>query len=158
MPTSPATHDSAPLPAAAPPSAPLLMPTELNPAAWTRAAARLLAKMIGEFAYEEILEPRPRGSGTYTLRLDDDFRLPKAANWRSPPSLTTFHPILPGVVVWLWRLFRILFTRVRGILFHSDTEHATTTAFPLSWGYTPISAGKLSGKGRGKQNAAAKNS
>ncbi|XCW06784.1 IucA/IucC family siderophore biosynthesis protein [Streptomyces sp. HUAS MG47] len=71
------------------------MPTELNPAAWTRAAARLLAKMIGEFAYEEILEPRPRGSGTYTLRLDDDSELAFAArrgaygHWRVAPGSVT---------------------------------------------------------------------
>ncbi|MFE5939658.1 IucA/IucC family protein [Streptomyces sp. NPDC056470] len=48
MPTSPATHDSA-----------LLSPAELTPEAWTRAASRLLAKTIAEFAYEEIVEPSP---------------------------------------------------------------------------------------------------
>jgi siderophore synthetase component len=46
VPSSPATHDSA-----------LLAPPELTPEAWTRAAARLLAKTVGEFAYEEIIEP-----------------------------------------------------------------------------------------------------
>ncbi|MFE5967777.1 IucA/IucC family protein [Streptomyces sp. NPDC056463] len=48
MPTSPATHDSA-----------LLSPAELTPETWTRAASRLLAKTIAEFAYEEIVEPSP---------------------------------------------------------------------------------------------------
>ncbi|MER7955005.1 IucA/IucC family siderophore biosynthesis protein [Streptomyces sp. NPDC096030] len=48
MPTSPATQDSA-----------LLSPAELTPEAWTRAASRLLAKTIAEFAYEEIVEPVP---------------------------------------------------------------------------------------------------
>ncbi|MEU4270588.1 IucA/IucC family siderophore biosynthesis protein [Streptomyces sp. NPDC026092] len=83
MPTSPATHDSV-----------LLAPPELTAEAWNRAAARLLAKTIAEFAYEEIIEPVPAadieaaetaaaetpdspGPGSdpaprpYTLRLDD---------------------------------------------------------------------------------------
>lgn len=72
MPSFPATHDSA-----------LLAPPELNPASWTRASSRLLAKTIAEFAYEEIIEPvragQPgpvdpgTGSGAdrYTLLLDD---------------------------------------------------------------------------------------
>ena len=41
-------------------AAPCLAHTpELNPAAWDRAARRLLAKMLGEFAYEEIIVPEP---------------------------------------------------------------------------------------------------
>ncbi|MEU8526092.1 IucA/IucC family siderophore biosynthesis protein [Streptomyces sp. NPDC048629] len=98
MPTSPATHDSAPL----------LAPPELNPAAWTRASARLLAKMLGEFAYEELVEPEPRtdggaaaGAGTaagrtaYVLRLDDGSELSFTArrgsygHWRVDPGSVT---------------------------------------------------------------------
>ncbi|MFJ2650772.1 IucA/IucC family protein [Streptomyces sp. NPDC087420] len=49
----------------------MFSPPELNPRAWDRAAARLLAKMLGEFAYEEIIEPRPdEDDGLYTLTLD----------------------------------------------------------------------------------------
>ncbi|GGT43962.1 IucA/IucC family protein [Streptomyces purpureus] len=69
MPKPPA-HDSADQHAA--PA--LFAPPELNPADWTRAAGRLLAKMIGEFAYEEIVEPLPQPgapAGHYTLELDD---------------------------------------------------------------------------------------
>ncbi|MFD5752707.1 IucA/IucC family protein [Streptomyces sp. NPDC127033] len=39
--------------------APLFAPPELNPAVWERVAGRLLAKTLGEFAYEEIIEPVP---------------------------------------------------------------------------------------------------
>lgn len=62
----PASRDAAPSPA-------LLSTPELNSAVWDRAAARLLAKMLGEFAYEEVVRPVPRsvGGDTYTLVLDD---------------------------------------------------------------------------------------
>ncbi|WEH36243.1 IucA/IucC family siderophore biosynthesis protein [Streptomyces sp. AM 4-1-1] len=52
MPKYPAGRD------AAEPAAPLATP-ELNRSVWDRTAARLLAKMLGEFAYEEIIEPIP---------------------------------------------------------------------------------------------------
>ncbi|GAA3003702.1 IucA/IucC family protein [Streptomyces fulvorobeus] len=66
MPKYPASHDSAE------PHAPHSTP-ELNRAGWDRAAARLLAKMLGEFAYEQIIEPTALGGadGTYSLPLDD---------------------------------------------------------------------------------------
>ncbi|MGW3656036.1 IucA/IucC family protein [Streptomyces sp. NPDC005151] len=66
MPNNPASHETAESPA-------LLSTPELNRTVWERAAARLLAKMLGEFAYEEVIEPVPRaaGSDTYTLALDD---------------------------------------------------------------------------------------
>lgn len=66
MPKYPVSHDSAESPA-------LLSTPELNRAVWDRAAARMLAKMLGEFAYEEVIQPvtRSAGSGTYTLVLDD---------------------------------------------------------------------------------------
>ncbi|MFI9626226.1 IucA/IucC family protein [Streptomyces sp. NPDC052042] len=45
----------------------------MNRTVWEGAAARLLAKMLGQFAYEEVIEPvGPAEDGeTYTLRLDD---------------------------------------------------------------------------------------
>ncbi|MGW1085586.1 IucA/IucC family protein [Streptomyces sp. NPDC002596] len=66
MPKNPASHEPAESPA-------LLSTPELNRTVWERAAARLLAKMLGEFAYEEVIEPVPRaaGSDAYTLGLDD---------------------------------------------------------------------------------------
>ncbi|MEU2431830.1 IucA/IucC family siderophore biosynthesis protein [Streptomyces sp. NPDC007861] len=71
----------------------MLTPAELNPETWRRAAARLLAKTIGEFAYEELVEPVPQGPGDrYTLRLDDGetltFRARRGAygSWQVVPD------------------------------------------------------------------------
>lgn len=75
MPKSPASNDShastAPAASTDPPgsacgeaagpdplSTPLLLPPGLDRENWERAGGRLLAKMLGEFAYEEIIEPR----------------------------------------------------------------------------------------------------
>ncbi|MEV0094432.1 IucA/IucC family siderophore biosynthesis protein [Streptomyces sp. NPDC050738] len=73
MPTPPATPDSA---EEATEDPVLFAPPELNSEVWDRAAARLLAKMLGAFAYEELIEPvpepTPAGSGRHTFRLDDD--------------------------------------------------------------------------------------
>ncbi|WP_335933392.1 IucA/IucC family protein [Streptomyces sp. PTD5-9] len=65
MPTYPASDDAAE-------SASSLSTPGLNRTAWDTAAARLLAKMLGQFAYEEVVQPvrRPGGEG-YTLALDD---------------------------------------------------------------------------------------
>ncbi|MFF1920885.1 IucA/IucC family protein [Streptomyces sp. NPDC058221] len=87
MPTYPASHDSAESPA-------LLRTPELNRAVWDRAAARMLAKMLGEFAYEEVIQPVPRTAGgdTYTLVLDDGGSLIFTAgrgvygSWRVAPD------------------------------------------------------------------------
>ncbi|WP_399217010.1 IucA/IucC family protein [Streptomyces sp. SAJ15] len=43
---------------------PLRLPSELNRATWQRVSRRLLAKMIAEFAYEEIVQPVPRSAAT----------------------------------------------------------------------------------------------
>lgn len=65
---------------------PLFTPPELTAQLWAGAAARLLAKLLGEFAYEEIIEP-VAGAGAngeaadhYTLALDDGTPSP------SPPD------------------------------------------------------------------------
>ncbi|MFC8127927.1 IucA/IucC family protein [Streptomyces sp. NPDC057302] len=54
-------------------------PPELTPDRWASGGRRLLAKMVGEFAYEEIIRPVPAGpddADTYSLGLDgDDDRL-----------------------------------------------------------------------------------
>ncbi|GAA3127303.1 IucA/IucC family siderophore biosynthesis protein [Streptomyces rectiviolaceus] len=50
-------------------------PPELTPDRWARGGRRLLAKMVGEFAYEEIIKPAPAGPDDpdhYSLRLDGD--------------------------------------------------------------------------------------
>ncbi|MEV6262042.1 IucA/IucC family siderophore biosynthesis protein [Streptomyces sp. NPDC051784] len=81
---------------------PLAAP-ELDRTVWERAAARLLAKMLGEFAYEEVIEPTQCGrdgagrSGLYTLRLDDGATLSFHArrgvygSWRVDPG--TIHEL-----------------------------------------------------------------
>ncbi|MFI6084690.1 IucA/IucC family protein [Streptomyces sp. NPDC051217] len=76
---------------------PLFTPPELTPQLWAGAAARLLAKLLGEFAYEEIIEPVARAGGNgaapdrYTLALDDGTPLTFTArrgaygSWRVDP-------------------------------------------------------------------------
>ena len=71
-------------------------PVELTHDVLTAAARRLLAKAVGEFAYEEVLHPEPDGApGAYRLPLDDQvtyrFRARRGAygSWRvDPDSLT----------------------------------------------------------------------
>ncbi|WP_406455595.1 IucA/IucC family siderophore biosynthesis protein [Streptomyces sp. NBC_00876] len=99
MPKYPASHDEAESPA-------LLSTPELNRAVWDRAAARLLAKMLGEFAYEEVIRPEPGTAedGSYTLVLDDGARLLFTAargvygSWRvAPDSVRETHgPAVAG--------------------------------------------------------------
>ncbi|MFE9911536.1 IucA/IucC family protein [Streptomyces clavifer] len=72
--------------------------TELNPAVWDRAAVRMLAKMLGEFAYEEVVAPVPQAgghdgaTGGYALPLDDGatlhFRARRGVygSWRVAPD------------------------------------------------------------------------
>ncbi|WP_279637873.1 IucA/IucC family protein, partial [Streptomyces albidochromogenes] len=74
-------------------SLPLLAPPELEPGTWDLAARRLLAKMLGEFAYEEIIEPVPQPPGDlHALVLDDGatlaFRAVRGAygSWRVHPD------------------------------------------------------------------------
>lgn len=62
MTKTPDRHDATPAPGAAPPAV-LGTPPGLTARNWDRAGSRLLAKMIGEFAYEEILTPHPDGAG-----------------------------------------------------------------------------------------------
>ncbi|MFG2652375.1 IucA/IucC family protein [Streptomyces sp. NPDC048436] len=55
------------------PSPALYDPPELTPDRWARSGRRLLAKMVGEFAYEEIIKPVAAGSGdteSYSFSLD----------------------------------------------------------------------------------------
>ncbi|MFE7748443.1 IucA/IucC family protein [Streptomyces sp. NPDC057428] len=89
------TYPASPHPAA--PHTPLDTP-ELDRTRWERVAAALLAKMLGEFAYEEVIAPAPHGSGdpqrggTYTLTLDDggtlSFHARRGAygSWRVDPA------------------------------------------------------------------------
>ncbi|MFF3781242.1 IucA/IucC family protein [Streptomyces sp. NPDC001933] len=87
MPKYPASHDSAE-------SAELLSTPELNRTVWDGAAARLLAKMLGQFAYEEVIEPVAQAGAddAYTLAMDDGktlvFRARRGVygSWRVVPD------------------------------------------------------------------------
>ncbi|MFD6886408.1 IucA/IucC family protein [Streptomyces sp. NPDC059957] len=76
-------------------------PPELNRPTWDFAARRLLAKMLGEFAYEEIITPvpAPAASGdAWTLTLDDGsslgFRARRRSygSWHVAPDTITLTP------------------------------------------------------------------
>ncbi|MFD8940440.1 IucA/IucC family protein [Streptomyces californicus] len=87
MPIYPTSRDAAESPR-------LFSPPELDRQIWDRAAARLLAKMLGEFAYEKIIEPvpDPGTGGLHRLTLDDGgaltFTVRRGAygSWRVDPD------------------------------------------------------------------------
>ncbi|MBP0459137.1 IucA/IucC family protein [Streptomyces montanisoli] len=91
------SSDSTALAAPALPHSPLYAPPGLTPHRWAAASRRLLAKLVGEFAYEEIVAPveSGRGSGHYALVLDDGSRLRFRArrgaygSWRVDPASLT---------------------------------------------------------------------
>jgi siderophore synthetase component len=71
-------------------------PAELDPGIWIRCARRLLAKMIGEFCYEEVLTPIPQDeAGGYRLDLADGVtyrfsaRRGSYGSWRVDPRSIT---------------------------------------------------------------------
>ncbi|MFF0749709.1 IucA/IucC family protein [Streptomyces sp. NPDC004267] len=87
MSTSPAPLDST----APTPTAPY-GPPELNPDTWARAGARLLAKAVAEFAYEEIIQPQPQpadGPGPATPTAANPADGPSAANPADGPGPAT---------------------------------------------------------------------
>jgi siderophore synthetase component len=53
----------------------LRLPHGLDQDTWARAERRLLTKMLAEFAYEEIVRPRPEADGGYRLRVDPQLTL-----------------------------------------------------------------------------------
>ncbi|WP_433572593.1 IucA/IucC family protein [Streptomyces sp. CA-251247] len=81
MPKPPASSDSE-HPSAAP-----FSPPGLTAQRWDRAAARLLAKMLGEFAYEEIIEP---------VR-DEAGEAPASADGERNREADAQHPPAPGI-------------------------------------------------------------
>lgn len=79
-------------------------PPELNRPTWDFAARRLLAKMLGEFAYEEIISPVPAPAAAgdaWTLTLDDGsslgFRARRRSygSWQVAPDTITLTPSPP---------------------------------------------------------------
>ncbi|WP_405776450.1 IucA/IucC family protein [Streptomyces sp. NBC_00859] len=127
----------------------LFAPPELNPEDWDRAARRLLAKMLGAFAYEEIIEPVARGGGRHTLTLDDDLPLTFLArrgaygHWHvAPDSIelqgTSFSDPLRFLV-----LARRLLALDGATLGHLVRELTTTLAADARIDHTALAAADL---------------
>ncbi|KJY35120.1 IucA/IucC family protein [Streptomyces katrae] len=104
MPNFPAAPDSAE-PALPPSPQHPCTPPELNRPTWDGAARRLLAKMLSEFAYEEIVTPAPAPAAAgdaWTLTLDDGsslgFRARRRAygSWQVAPDSITLTPPPPS--------------------------------------------------------------
>ncbi|MFC9429066.1 IucA/IucC family protein [Streptomyces sp. NPDC056987] len=152
----------APVPEAPAGPAPLFAPPELNPAVWERVAGRLLAKTLGEFAYEEIIEPVPMaepaaeptarpGSGGYAVTLDAGetltFRAERAAygHWRVDPGSVRCdgRPFTDPL------RFLLLARRLLGLdgttLGHLVRELTTTLAADAKLDHTALSAAELAG-------------
>ncbi|MGW7433614.1 IucA/IucC family protein [Streptomyces sp. NPDC054861] len=158
MPSSPATYDSAPL-----------SPPELNAAAWDLVCSRLLAKTLGEFAYEEIIEPVPAddpdgtapalgshgttGVLSHTLRLDDGSVLAFSAgrgaygSWRvAPESITLDGRPLTDPLDFLVRAHRLL--GIDGAtLGHLIRELTTTLVADARLHHTALPAARLADLG-----------
>ncbi|MET9605533.1 IucA/IucC family siderophore biosynthesis protein [Streptomyces sp. NPDC006512] len=104
MPIFPAAPDSAE-PALPPSPEHPRTPPELNRPTWDFASRRLLAKMLGEFAYEEIVSPLPAPASAgdaWSLTLDDGsslgFRARRRAygSWQVTPDTITLTPPPPS--------------------------------------------------------------
>ncbi|MFB7272185.1 IucA/IucC family protein [Streptomyces sp. NPDC056244] len=167
MPKSPATHDSpashdttAPLhdstaardSTALPGSAvPLFSPPELNPQAWDLAAGRLLAKLLGEFAYEEIIEPAPvpGAADHYALTLDAGetllFRATRGAygHWRVDPGSVRYRNRPFTDPLGFLPLARRLLGLDGETLGHLVRELTTTLAADVRLDHTALSAARL---------------
>ncbi|MEU9799385.1 IucA/IucC family siderophore biosynthesis protein [Streptomyces sp. NPDC051000] len=107
MPNFPEAPDSAE-PALPPSPQHPATPPEINGSTWDFAARRLLAKMLGEFAYEEIVSPVPAPSAAgdaWTLTLDDGARLGFRArrrsygSWQVAPDTITLTPPPPSTEI-----------------------------------------------------------
>ncbi|MFF7341348.1 IucA/IucC family protein [Streptomyces sp. NPDC008163] len=155
MPTYPAHHDATEPPA-------LLTTPELNRDAWDRAASRMLAKMLGEFAYEEVIEPAPRtaGGSTYTLPLDDGGSLSFTArrgvygSWRVDPGSIRAQGPDPSTGSVPFRDPLLFVTRARRLLGldgatlgHLLRELTTTLAADARLDHTALTAAELAGLG-----------
>ncbi|MCX4528516.1 MULTISPECIES: IucA/IucC family siderophore biosynthesis protein [unclassified Streptomyces] len=104
MPNFPAAPDSTEPPLPPSPQHPCT-PPELNPVTWDSAGRALLAKMLGEFAYEEIVSPVPAPAAAgdaWTLTLDDGsslgFRARRRSygSWQVAPDTITLTPAPPS--------------------------------------------------------------
>ncbi|MFE2375135.1 IucA/IucC family protein [Streptomyces sp. NPDC059398] len=127
----------------------LLAPAELNPEDWDHAARRLLAKMLGEFAYEEIIEPVGRGGGRFTLTLDDDLPLTFQArrgaygHWHVGPATIALQGEPFGDPLRFLVLARRLLALDGATLGHLVRELTTTLAADARIEHTALTAAEL---------------
>ncbi|MFF1416376.1 IucA/IucC family protein [Streptomyces sp. NPDC058280] len=153
MPQFPVPDDSTGPTGSAEPTA-LFSPPELNPGAWERAAGRLLAKLLGEFAYEEIIEPVPgTADGQYALTVDTGealtFRAARGAygSWRVDPESMEYgnEPFTDPL------RFLLLSRRLLGLdgetLGHLVRELTTTLAADARLDHTALTAARLADLG-----------
>ncbi|HEX2299880.1 MAG TPA: IucA/IucC family protein, partial [Pseudonocardiaceae bacterium] len=76
----------------------LSVPAELTASAWRRAGRDLMAKMLAELSYEQLLDPIAAGAGNYRVDVDGGvsytFRAKRGAFdcWRVDPSSVQRHP------------------------------------------------------------------
>ena len=76
----------------------LSVPAELTTSTWQRAGRDLMAKMLAELSYEQLLDPVPAGADSYRVEVGDGvsytFRACRGAFdcWRVDPSSVQRHP------------------------------------------------------------------
>jgi siderophore synthetase component len=139
------------------PTAVPFTPPGLNPQAWDRAAGRLLAKMLGEFAYEELIEPVPvpvpAADDHYTLTLDDadslTFRARRGAygSWRvDPDSIAHQGRRFTDPLTFLARASRLL-ALDGGTLGHLLRELSVTLTSDTRLDQTAVTAAELADLG-----------
>lgn len=148
--TSPATSAGTSGPNGSVESPALFCPPELNARTWNRSAGRLLAKLLGEFAYEEIVEPVPGADeGHYTLTLDAGetltFRAVRGSygSWRvAPESLQCRNEPFTDPLDFLLRS-RLLLALDGQTLGHLVRELTTTLAADAKLDHTALTAARL---------------
>ncbi|MEV7084327.1 IucA/IucC family siderophore biosynthesis protein [Streptomyces sp. NPDC093085] len=155
---------------------PLFAPPELNPVAWERAAGRLLAKTLSEFAYEGIIEPEPapepvsgavpaseaepetrpdpaEGTGWYAITLDGGESLTFTArrgaygHWRVDPASVRCEDRPFGDPLRFLLLSRRLLGLDGTTLGHLVRELTATLAADAKLGHTALSAAELADLG-----------
>ncbi|MFF2524942.1 IucA/IucC family protein [Streptomyces liangshanensis] len=132
----------------------MFSPPGLTARAWDRAGARLLAKMLGEFAYEEIIEPRPgEDDGLYTLTLDAGgtlaFRATRGSygSWRVDARTVTSEGLPFTDPLRFLMLARGLLALDGATLGHLVRELSTTLAADVRLDHTALSADRLADLG-----------
>jgi siderophore synthetase component len=138
----------------------LFTPPELNPRTWNRAAGRLLAKTLGEFAYEELIEPTfvpspapGTDDGHYAITLDNGeiltFRAERGAygHWTVDPRSVRYQDEAFADPLRFLLLSRRLLGLDGGTLGHLVRELTTTLAADAKLDHTALSVAALADLG-----------